>query len=69
VRAGGPLVGVDKNGRCVAAARAQERHALRSHWTPWLGSLVQWSCTWYEFVPVVQFVALELGKPVDVPIV
>jgi hypothetical protein len=30
-------------------------------------SLVQWSCSWYEFVPNVQFVALELRPPVRVP--
>ena len=30
--------------------------------------LLQWSFTWYEFVPKLQLVALELGKPVNVPI-
>jgi hypothetical protein len=35
---------------------------------PTVKSLVQWSLTWYEASPVVQFVALELGEPVSVPV-
>jgi hypothetical protein len=28
---------------------------------------VQWSCTWYDLEPQAQFVTLDQGKPVFVP--
>jgi hypothetical protein len=41
---------------------------LSCHLLAWKRLLVQWSCTWYEFVSISQFVALESGKPVLVAI-
>jgi hypothetical protein len=41
---------------------------LSFHLLAWKRLLVQWSCTWDEFVSISQFVALESGKPVLVAI-